>query len=172
MQNMRYAIVAALLLAGCGGNTDTETPAAGSAAVTSSIPAGLTVIGEAMENGPRVTLAEIRKDPTRYFEQTLLVEGTAADVCQVKGCWLTLSDGAGEPIWVRWSSGCGGAYSFPKDAAGKRMLVQGSLYAKTISEADAEHLAAESEGLEAAEIAGDTFEINATACVVLASAEL
>jgi hypothetical protein len=51
------------------------------------------------------------------------------------------------------------------------MLVQGSLYAKTISEADAEHLAAESEGLEAAQIAGDTFEINATACVVLASAE-
>lgn len=170
---MRHVAVFALLLVmGCSGRSVSESEKVDSSQVAAWVaPEGAVAIGEAVTAGPPVTLAEIRKDPTQYFDRTLLVEATAAAVCQAKGCWLTLTDGDGEPIWVRWSSGCGGEYSFPKDASGKRMLVQGSLYAKTISDADAEHLAGESESLTADEIAGDAFEINATACVILASAQ-
>ena len=47
------------------------------------------------------------------------------------------------------------------------MILQGSFYAKEISPEDAEHLASESGSMQADDIAGQTYEINATACVVL-----
>jgi hypothetical protein len=119
-----------------------------------------------------VALAAVRAHPDDYFERTILVTATTEAVCQTAGCWMTIADGEGEPIWVRWATGCGGKYSFPKDAAGKRIVVQGSFYPKEIAEADAEHIAQESGGALAAEdIAGRTFEMNATACVVLPDAE-
>jgi hypothetical protein len=167
------ALGAALLLPGCapreGSAPATGTPSAEVAATEApSLPPGASRIGEAITvTTAPVQLAAVRANPSAYFDKTLLVEGTAAAVCQAKGCWMTITDGQGEPIWVRWSSGCGGAYAFPKDAAGRRVILQGSFYAKEISPADAEHLAGESGGMAAAEIAGPTFEINATACVLL-----
>jgi hypothetical protein len=133
------------------------------------VPDGAIALGEPLtvREAP-VRLATVSAHPERYFEKTLLVEATATAVCQAAGCWMTISDGAGEPIWVRWSTGCGGQYAFPRDAAGKRILVQGSFYPKEIAAEDAEHLAGESGGaMDAAAITGRTFEMNATACVVL-----
>jgi hypothetical protein len=169
---MKYYVLGAVLaVTGCSGTPETATKGAepAAAAASPSIPDGSAVIGEELTAESAIPLATIRTDPERYFERTLLVEATAAAVCQAKGCWLTLSDGSStsDPIWVRWSSGCGGAYAFPQDIVGKKVWVQGSLYAKTISEEDAEHLAQESALLEADDIAGDAFEMNATACVIL-----
>lgn len=132
-----------------------------------ALPADATRIGDAITvaDAP-VTLAQVRANPEAFFEKTLLIEGTAAAVCQAKGCWMTITDGQGEPIWVRWSTGCGGNYAFPKDAAGHHVVLQGSFYPKEISPADAEHLAEESGTLKAEDIAGETFEINATAFVL------
>ena len=163
--------------AGCGNREPAApgktaaAPEAPAAVENAAIPADATRIGDAITVATApVTLADVRANPSAYFEKTLLVEGTAAAVCQAKGCWMTITDGNGEPIWVRWSTGCGGDYAFPKDAAGRKVLLQGSFYPKEISPADAEHLAEESGTLKADEIAGQTFEINATACVVLPEA--
>lgn len=134
-----------------------------------AMPEGATHVGQAIEIAEPVRLAAVKKDPEAYFDKTILVEADASAVCQSKGCWLTISDGedAGDPIWVRWASGCGGKYAFPKDLAGQRILIQGSFYEKEIAPADAEHLAAESKDLKAEDIVGRTFEMNATACVIL-----
>jgi hypothetical protein len=142
-------------------------PVAGEVAAAYVPPEGAVVVGEPLEGKERVTLAEVRAHPEKYFDQTLFVEATVVDVCQSKGCWMTVKDGDVEPIWVAWGTGCGGKYAFPKDSAGRRVLVQGSFYEKEISEKDAEHLAEESQGLKADEIAGKTYEMNATAVVVL-----
>jgi hypothetical protein len=135
---------------------------------TYALPEGAVAIGEPITANAPVRLATLRDDPSPWFERTILVEATAVNVCQAMGCWMTIRDGEGEPIWVRWASGCGGQYAFPKDSAGRRVLVQGSIYEKEISPEDAEHLAGESEGLSAEKIAGKTYEMNATACVILA----
>ena len=168
------AAAAVLALAGkaephsCAGHEPAAEEAA-AAAVPADLPEGAVHVGQALEGKERVTLSTVRANPDRYFEKTLLVEADASAVCQAKGCWLTISDGDGEqePIWVRWSSGCGGKYEFPKDLAGRRVLIQGSFYAKEIDEKAAEHLAGESKDLKADEIVGKTFEMNATACVIL-----
>lgn len=132
---------------------------------------GSTLIGETITVAePALKLAAVRGKPEAYFEKTILVEATIAAVCQSKGCWMTVTDEGVEPIWVRWSTGCGGKYAFPKDAVGRRVVVQGSFYAKEVSPAEAEHLAAESKTLKAEEIAKKGFEMNATACVLLPEA--
>jgi hypothetical protein len=148
----------------------------GTVAATEAVPArewpeGALVIGEPIQEGQPVKLAAVKASPTDYFEKTILVEATASAICQAKGCWMTITDGEGEPIWVRWSSGCGGKYAFPKDAAGQTIIVQGSFYEKEIDEAAAEHLAAENEKIDKDAIIGKTFEMNATGCVLLPAEE-
>ena len=66
---------------------------------------------------------------------------------------------------VRWESGCGGKYAFPPGAVGRRVLIQGSFYPKTISEEDAEHL--EEEAAEGVVIPREGYEFNASAILVL-----
>lgn len=151
---------------------DEPTSAGEGAEVTAPFapPAGSTAIGQPITQPAPLKLAALQADVASHLTKTVLVEATAEAVCQAKGCWMTVKDGQGAPIWVRWSSGCGGEYAFPKDAAGKRVLVEGTLAEKEISADDAAHIAGESPGMDATKIAGKTFEINATACVVLPGA--
>lgn len=186
-KSLRFALLlAAAAAVGCSGRPSGESAAgdaakapadkapaepasAGETVAARTWPEGAVVIGEPIQAGEPVELAAVKADPTAYFEKTILVEATASAVCQAKGCWMTITDaaGEGEPIWVRWSSGCGGQYAFPKDAAGQRIIVQGSFYEKEIDEAAAEHLAAENDKIDAEAITGKTFEMNATGCVLL-----
>jgi hypothetical protein len=169
-----FVMAAAVLAVGCAAETEKERPPASSGAATTpgayQVPDGATTVGEAITVPVPVQLAVVKRSPAEWFERTILVEATAADVCQARGCWLTLTDGPGEPIWARWASGCGGQYAFPKDVAGRRVVVQGSIYEKEIDPTAAAHLAAESGGLVAEEVAGKTLEMNVTACVILPAA--
>jgi len=152
---------------GADGTAAAADDAAAAKAPAREWPEGALVIGEPIQAGEPVKLAAVKANPSDYFEKTILVEATASAICQAKGCWMTITDGEGEPIWVRWSSGCGGQYAFPKDAAGQTIIVQGSFYEKEIDEAAAEHLAAENEKIDKDAVVGKTFEMNATGCVLL-----
>ncbi len=129
----------------------------------SSLPSGNS-IGMPMEARPILHFAVVDATPEKFFHQTLLVEGTVKAVCQNKGCWMQIEEN-GRVAWVRWETGCGGKYAFPKDAAGKRILVQGSFYPKTISAEDAEHLKQEAGGK--LDVATETYEFNASAVRIL-----
>lgn len=132
-------------------------------ATTPEIPPGK-VVGEPLEAREIVPLATVHADPSAYFERTVLVEGTASAVCQKSGCWMQIEDGDCR-VMVRWESGCGGKYAFPPDAAGQRVLVQGSFYATELSEEDAAHLA--SEAPEGTTIERTGYEMNASAVLVI-----
>jgi len=128
-----------------------------------SLPRG-EEIGEPISTGEVVRLAAVEASPGRFLERTLLVEATVKSVCRKKGCWMQVQDGAA--VWmVRWEAGCGGKYAFPVDAVGRRVLIQGSCYPKSISEADAEHLEEESGGT--LEVRREGYEINASAVRIL-----
>jgi hypothetical protein len=152
----------------------TSAPAAQSSAPTAPAyvpPSGATSIGQPLTQAAVVKLAALQSDAGAHLSKTVLVEATAEAVCQAKGCWMTVKDGSGPPIWVRWGSGCGGAFAFPKDAAGKRVLVEGTLVESEITSEQAAHYASESPGMDPAKIVGKTFEISATACVMLPGSE-
>lgn len=126
------------------------------------IPEGRAV-GEPLIRNEVVALSIIEQNPHDYFERTLLVEAAVSGVCQNSGCWMKVEDG-GATAMVRWETGCGGKYSFPSDAVGRRVLIQGSFYPNRISEEDAEHLESESGGIA---IEREGYELNASAVLIL-----
>ncbi|HNQ27125.1 MAG TPA: DUF4920 domain-containing protein [Aquaticitalea sp.] len=64
--------------------------------------------------------------------------GTVKEVCQVKGCWMTVDLGDGEEAVVRFKD-----YEFfvPKNISGKEVVVNGSAYVKELSVAELRHRA-------------------------------
>ncbi|MEL6132927.1 MAG: DUF4920 domain-containing protein [Bacteroidota bacterium] len=66
------------------------------------------------------------------------VSGNVDQVCQMRGCWMDMSIAEGEQMHVRFKD-----YGFfvPKDASGKIAIVEGRLYADTVSVADMRHKA-------------------------------
>jgi len=128
-----------------------------------SLPAGEIVGGEIRTNEV-LHLAVVDARPEAYANRTLLIEATVAAVCQKKGCWMQITD-QGARAMVRWESGCDGQYAFPKDLQGRRVLIQGSIYPKTISEPDARHL--EEEAGREIRIDREGCEINASSILVI-----
>lgn len=153
MNALLRTLVLVPILAACASSPDAPP----------TLPKG-TVLGNPMQPQTSVHFAVVDAAPKQYFEKTLLVEATVKAVCQTKGCWMQIED-EGRTAWVRWETGCGGKYTFPMDAAGKRVLIQGSFYPKTISPDDAEHLQEEAGGK--LEIKPETYEFNASAVLVL-----
>jgi hypothetical protein len=66
------------------------------------------------------------------------VKGVVTEVCQAKGCWMTIDLGEGETMRVKFKD-----YGFfvPKDAAGKTAIMQGVAQKEEVSVADLRHLA-------------------------------
>jgi hypothetical protein len=73
-------------------------------------------------------------------EDSLLIKlsGIIEEVCQKKGCWLTLALENGEEIMVRFRD-----YEFfvPKDAAGREMIAEGYLFREIQSVGEQRHYA-------------------------------
>ncbi|MBK6932742.1 MAG: DUF4920 domain-containing protein [Saprospirales bacterium] len=82
------------------------------------------------------------------------VTGTVQEVCQKKGCWITLvSDKPGsQPMRVTFKDY---AFFMPKDLAGKRVVIEGFAFVDVTSVDDLRHYA-EDAGKSAGEIAAIT----------------
>lgn len=72
--------------------------------------------------------------------RTLAVHARAAEVCQSKGCWMVLTEGA-RSIRVTFQDY---AFFVPKDIAGKTVVVEGVLSRRLLSADEAKHYADES----------------------------
>lgn len=66
------------------------------------------------------------------------VEGTVADVCKMKGCWMTVKTGDGQTMRVTFKD-----YGFfvPKDIVGKTVVVEGLAETTTTPVAELRHYA-------------------------------
>ena len=121
-------------------------------------------IGTPIVRQDAVRFAVVDDDPPAYFERTLLVEATVTAVCRMSGCWMQVED-EDRTAMVRWETGCGGQYAFPPGAVGRRVLIQGTLHPKTLSEDELSHL--EEEALEDVAFEAEGYEFNASAILVL-----
>ena len=70
--------------------------------------------------------------------QSYKVEGTIEEVCQMKGCWMTLKNESGATIRVTFKD-----YGFfvPKDIHGKKVIIAGQALSELLDEDDAKHYA-------------------------------
>ena len=83
----------------------------------------------------------VKKLPEKMEDQETIeikVKGIVTEVCQAKGCWMTLDIGDNELMRVKFKD-----YGFfvPKDATGKTAIIQGVAKKEVISVADLRHLA-------------------------------
>lgn len=76
--------------------------------------------------------------------QPFKVEAKIGEVCQKKGCWMTLKTEEGVNIRVTFKD-----YGFfvPKDAGGQKVIIEGVALKETVEEDVAKHYA-EDEGVE------------------------
>lgn len=112
-----------MLLAGCASRPVTPAAAYGS-------PSAL--------EAPTVTLEQALSDAN--LGRTLTVKARVSEVCQMKGCWMVLTDDARSArITFRDY-----AFFVPKDLVGKKVIAEGVLSRRVLSAEDAEHLAKES----------------------------
>jgi hypothetical protein len=113
---------------------------------------------------PPITLAKALEQAPE-FDGAVKVEATVKAVCKKKGCWFTMTDDSTEEVVrVRMKD-----YGFfvPKNAEGARVVAEGALTSKEISQEEAQHYAddAAEAGEEAKKVEGPqkVWEFTATA---------
>lgn len=67
-------------------------------------------------------IGAITKEPEKYLNKNVRVEGRLFDVCQDMGCWFSIQDSTGA-IYVDLSMGI--KFTIPKKSNGYKAIVQG-----------------------------------------------
>jgi hypothetical protein len=105
--------------------------------------------GKTISEDGAVMLASIESSVVPGKEFAAKVEGEIVEVCQKKGCWMTVKKDDGSVVRVTFKD-----YGFfvPKDAAGKWVVMEGIAFYDTLSVATLQHYA-EDAGKSAEEVA-------------------
>lgn len=162
-------LLVSLSLAACGGaSTQTAEPehasghhGEGAAPEPSRVlEDGSRLFGSEMsEEREVVPLGTILASPAEYEGQVVKTEGEIAQVCQQMGCWMELRADENSPgIRVPMA---GHSFYLPRDLAGSRATIEGTVRVEALSPEEREHL--ESEGATAT---GQDVSIEATSVLV------
>ncbi len=86
------------------------------------LSAGDLKLGKPLAEKEALPLATLLAHADDYVGKTVQVKGKIAEVCQEMGCWLELSNDAGQKLRVKVNDG---EIVFPKDGAGKVAVAEG-----------------------------------------------
>src|SRR3954451_8387884 len=67
-------------------------------------------------------VAAVLAKPADYVGKTVQVKGQISEVCQMMGCWMDLTNDAGQKIRIKVEDG---EIEFPRDSAGKTAIAEG-----------------------------------------------
>ena len=107
---------------------------------------------------PVAEVAAVLAQPEAYAGREVKLQGTVAEVCAKKGCWLRIADpsGGAETVFVKLTCPVeADARLIPADAAGKPVVVQGRVVVEEMTEEQARHYAQDA-GKSAEEVAAIT----------------
>jgi autonomous glycyl radical cofactor GrcA len=89
----------------------------------------------------RVSFADALKEPQKYADKAVVIEGVVRRVCQAEGCWVEIGPQAEGDGSVRVTFDH--KFAVPKDAARMKFRAEGTLKVKTLSRETVEHLVKE-----------------------------
>lgn len=94
--------------------------------------------GKSIDKKGAVSAGKLHKKMKNQESVDIKLKGQVEEVCQAKGCWMTIDLGNDELMRVKFKD-----YGFfvPKDAAGKTAIMQGVVTKETISVDELKHLA-------------------------------
>src|SRR5690349_404886 len=81
-----------------------------------------TKFGKPLTSKASMPLATLLAKPGDYVGKTVQVKGKIAEVCQMMGCWMDLTNDEGQKLRIKVNDG---EIEFPKDAAGKTAVAEG-----------------------------------------------
>lgn len=155
---MRLLLIlpAALLLLGACQQTAATTGTAAATATeaapaVASTPQGKTYGAAVTSEGAQPLSALPTLLGTQDSAQVKLM-GSVQEVCQAKGCWMTMKLADGRDMRVKFKDY---AFFVPKDISGKTIVINGWAHRETVPVADLQHYAKDA-GKSAAEIAAIT----------------
>ena len=161
VQSWVRALVIVGLALGCGASDPGGPEGALDPEPTGALPPG-------EDFGAPLTLSEVADfrevvtHPESYRDQPVLIRAKVYEVCQRKGCWMTLGEGDSR-VRVRFKD-----YGFfvPKGCSGKVAYAQGRVKAEVIPEKTARHYAEESQSEDPSSIRGPRREVSFVAAGV------
>ncbi len=82
-------------------------------------------LGQGVSLKTATSVKEILANPDKFLGKDVMIDGEMTSVCQMAGCWVMVKDASSEqPIMVKVQDG---VIVFPKDGAGKKIVVQGKV---------------------------------------------
>lgn len=78
--------------------------------------------GAAVTVKKSVPVAKLAAAPAKFEGKTVRIEGTVAEVCQGRGCWVRVKDDKGQLFLAK---SLDETVLLPKDCAGQNVVVQG-----------------------------------------------
>ena len=95
--------------------------------------------GEALSGkAKRISLEKAFKEPEKFTDQKVAVEGVIVRSCKMEGCWMEMADKEGTRS-VRVTFG-DHAFFIPLNAAGMKVKAEGVFKTKTLSKEHVDHL--------------------------------
>jgi Domain of unknown function (DUF4920) len=109
---------------------------------TEAIPVGgVLKRGAALGNSKKVSLAKIMKDPSKYANKSVRVEGVIVRSCKMEGCWMELAPKEGaKSVRVKFKDH---QFFIPLNSAGAFAKAEGVFSVKTLSKEEVKHLVEE-----------------------------
>ncbi|MCA1615692.1 MAG: DUF4920 domain-containing protein [Acidobacteria bacterium] len=112
-------------------------PAPEGAANVTPAPGEIVRRGAPIGGGESVDFAALLKEPAKYAEKTVVVEGVVERVCQKQGCWMELAPEKGaRGVRVAMKDH---SFAVPFNSAGLRARAEGVFTLKTLTKEDADH---------------------------------
>lgn len=170
---MRTYLFLIMTLIACQGATETnaaaDAPSEAAAPTQTDAKEGAneaaatewTHYGEAFTKDDLITSDAFLADPAAHVDQVVRIKGRLADVCQKAGCWMVLTDDAGNSVRVT----TGHNFLIAKDTMGRMAEIEGQVLRKEVKKETVDHYASERTSEDAIipeEGKTETFEVVAT----------
>jgi len=132
MKKIVFAISTSVLLFSC--NEENKTEEKSEINITESYD----VFGDTISPEGAIDISQLVEKMQGNDSLLLKVEGVIYDVCQKKGCWMNIEIDEENDLFVKFRD-----YEFfvPKDAAGRKAIVEGYAYRETKSVDELRHYA-------------------------------
>ena len=97
--------------------------------------------GAPIGKAEKVSLNAALKDPSKYADKSVLIEGVIARSCKMEGCWAEVAENKeSKSVRVKMK---GHAFFIPLESAGAQARVEGTFQVKTLTKAMVDHMIAE-----------------------------
>jgi len=137
---------------------EVEAPPTQAAVEAAAIADGDRTFGAPLVLADATPLADIARDPSHFSGQVVRTSGEIASVCQARGCWMEIREQGVAPVRVPMA---GHSFFLPRDVAGRRATVEGTVSLRELPADERDHLAG-----EGALATAQPLEISATGVII------